>query len=207
MKSFRSCMAILMCCYLGNFGLFAAQEPGSATGGGKYKLTIVENASTSKRVKKGRVSSQAVVKLTDENDVPVAGIAVTFSIPALTGGGASFASGTLTSVVTTNALGVASSGSFTAAAESSFSIGAAASLPSGVITASVPVTTAATAAVGAGGVGAGISTGLIVGIVVVVGAAAAAGLALGLHGGGNPTQPTPPATPNTIGSVGTIVFK
>src|SRR5262249_10529089 len=41
-----------------------------------YKLTIVDNAGTQKRVKKGRVSSQAVVKVTDQNDVPVAGIAV-----------------------------------------------------------------------------------------------------------------------------------
>src|ERR1700733_4594729 len=62
----------------------------------KYKLTVLEGASTSKRVKKGRVSSQAVVKITDQNDVPVPGIGVSFILPQLSSGGATFASGGLT---------------------------------------------------------------------------------------------------------------
>jgi hypothetical protein len=158
----------------------------------RYKLTIVENAATSKRVKKGRVSSQAVVKVTDENDVPVAGVAVTFTLPTLSSGGAAFANGALTSVVTTNAAGVASTG-FTAATSTSFSIGAAASVPGGaVVTGSVPVTTAATTAAAAG-----LSTGAIVGIVAGVGAAAAAGITAGVKasGGGSSGTISSPGTP------------
>lgn len=192
------------------------QEPAPAAANQKYKLTIVENASTSKRVRKGRVSSQSVVKVTDENDVPVAGIAVTFAIPQLVGG-ASFANGSLTSIVTTNAAGLASSGSFTATAGSSFSLGVTASVPGGTLTVSIPVSTGAVAggaggaagAAGAGaGSGAGLSTGLIVGIIAGVGAAAAAGIAVGLKGGssnsntgGGSSAPT-----GTIGAAGTPTF-
>ncbi len=170
-------------------GVLPAQQPAAPP---KYKLTIVEGAATSKRVKKGRVSSQAVVKVTDENDVPVAGVAVTFTIPSLSTGGAAFANGALTTVVTTNAAGVASTG-FSAAASTSFSIGAAASVPGGaVVTAAVPVTTTAAAAA------AGISAGAVAGIVAGVSAAAVAGIVAGVKASGGgpsgtisaPGQPT-----------------
>ena len=121
-----SIISLLLCYGLVDSGLMAGQQaaPGAAqanaTAPQKYKLTVLENASTSKRVKKGRVSSQAVVKVTDENDVPVPGIAVTFMLPQLSSGGATFAAGGLTSMATTNAAGVASSGAFSAATGSSF---------------------------------------------------------------------------------------
>src|SRR5690348_4269610 len=67
----------------------------------RYKLTVVQNASGAKRVKKNRVSAEAVVEVTDQNNVPVPGIAVSFTIPQLVGGGASFTTGGLTSVATT----------------------------------------------------------------------------------------------------------
>ena len=73
MRSCQVYIAILVCLCLIIHGPVLAQETPSAA---KYKLTIVENASTSKRAKKGRVSSQAVVKLTDENDLPVPGAAI-----------------------------------------------------------------------------------------------------------------------------------
>jgi hypothetical protein len=170
-----------------------AQQPaGAPAGAPKYKLTVVPDASTSKRVKKGRVSSQVVVRVTDENDVPIPAIAITFTIPQVAGG-AAFANGGITAIVTTNAAGIASSGTFSAAAGSSFSVGAAAAVPGGTVTLAVPVTTAAVAATAAG-----ISTGVIVGIVAGVGAAAAAvGIAVA-KGGGKAT--------GTIGSAGTPTF-
>ena len=168
----------------------------------KYKLTIIEDAGKLKRVKKNRVSAESVVKITDENDVPVAGIAVTFTIPAVTSGGASFAAGSFASIVTTNAAGVASSGSFLASTTSTFSMSVVASVPGGALSASIPVNTAAalaaggSSAAGAGGAAGGAAgghTALIIGVIagVVVAGAVAAKVATG--GGSTPT-PIPSAT-------------
>lgn len=169
---------------------------GQQAAGGKFKITVLEDATQYKRLTKGRASSQTVVKVTDENDVPVAGIAVAFAIPH---GGATFAGGTVSSVVTTSPAGVASSGTFSAAANASFNMSVTASTPGGAITISVPVNlasaaAAAGAAAGAGaGAGGGIS-GATIGILVAVGAAAAAGLAVGLTRGNGSTAATPPPT-------------
>ena len=215
-------ISVLLCCSLLNPGLMAGQQatPGAAQTNAapqKYKLTVLESSSTSKRVKKGRVSSQAVVKVTDENDVPVPGIAVTFMLPQLSSGGAAFASGGLTSLVTTNAAGVASSGAFSAATGSSFSISVAASVPGGVLTGAVPISTAAAAAAagaaGAAGAAAGaagaagISTAVIVGIAVAV-VAGGVGAAVALKGGSSstPTSTTTPGPTTTVGSVTSITF-
>jgi hypothetical protein len=213
-------ISVLLCCSLLNPGLMAGQQatPGAAQANAapqKYKLTVLEGASTSKRVKKGRVSSQAVVKVTDENDVPVPGIAVTFMLPQLSSGGAAFASGGLTSLVTTNAAGIASSGAFSAATGSSFSISVAASVPGGVLTGAVPISTAAAAAGAAGAAGAaagaagaaGISTAVIVGIAVAV-VAGGIGAAVALKGGSSstPTSTTTPGPTTTVGSVTSITF-
>jgi hypothetical protein len=197
--SVRPLFSLVLCGLLASPGVTSAQAPAP-----RYKLTIVEGASTSKRVKKGRVSSQAVVKITDENDVPVPAIAITFTIPQ-GAGGAAFANGGLTSIVTTNEAGIASSGSFSASAGTSFSINATAAAPGGAVTTAVPVTTAAVAASAAG-----ISTGLLVGIIVGVGAAAAAGIAVATKGGSSSSNPSStgiPTTPaGTIGAPGSPTF-
>jgi hypothetical protein len=219
-----SVISVLLCCSVLNPGLMAGQQaiPGGEQANAapqKYKLTVLEGASTSKRVKKGRVSSQAVVKITDENDVPVPGIAITFTLPQLSSGGAAFASGGLTSMATTNAAGVASSGALSAATGSSFSISVAASVPGGVLTGAVPVSAGAVAgAVGAAGAGAaaaggaaagaGISTGLIVGIAAAV-VAGAVGAAVALKGGSSSSATTPstPTTPTaTVSAASSITF-
>ncbi len=214
-----SIISVLLCGSLLNPGLMAGQQttPETAQANAtpqKYKLTVLEGASSSKRVKKGRVSSQAVVKVTDQNDVPVAGIAVFFTLPQLSGGGAAFAGGGLTSLATTNAVGVASSGAFSAAAGSSFSISVAASVPGGVVlTGAVPVSTAAAAAgagaagaaggaAGAAGASAGVSTAVIVGIAAAA-VAGGIGAAVALTRGGSGS--TTPAAP-TVGSAVSITF-
>jgi len=205
----RSTLSFVLCFVLASRAAMPQDVAGTAAAP-KYKLTIVEDASTSKRAKKGRVSSQAVVKVTDENNLPVPLIAIAFVIPQ-SAGGAAFATGGLTSMVVTNAAGIATSGTFTAPAGASFSMSATASLPGGgVLTASVPVTAsvgaAGAAAGGAAGAGAGLSTGVIVGIVVAVAVAAAVGIAVGLNKGGSSSPAaTPPSTvpTGTIGSPGT----
>jgi hypothetical protein len=177
----------------------------------KYKLTILESAPSSRRVKKGRVSSQAVIKVTDENDVPVAGIAVSFMLPQISGG-ASFASGGLTSVVTTNAAGIASSGTFSAAAGSTFSVSVSASVPGGaVVTGAVPISTSAAAAgAGAGAGAAGATTaaagaGHLALIIGVAAAAVAGGVGAAVALSARTTNNTSTATP-TVGSAVSITF-
>jgi hypothetical protein len=207
-----SIISVLLGCSVLNPGLMAGQQaiPDGAQASAaprRYKLTVLEGASTSKRVKKGRVSSQAVVKITDENDVPVPGIAVAFTLPQLSSGGAAFASGGLTSMATTNAAGVASSGALSAATGSSFSITVTASVPGGVLTGAVPVSAGAVAGAAAAG-GAGVSTGLIVGIAAAV-VAGAVGAALALKGGSSSSATTPstPTTPTaTVGAASSITF-
>jgi hypothetical protein len=190
MHSVWSTISVVLCVALGLPGISPAQEAGNA--GPKYKLTIVEGASTSKRAKKGRVSSQAVVKITDQNNVPVSGIAVSFALPQLTSGAPAFANSALTSVVTTNTAGVASSGAFTADAGSTFSVSVTASVPDGsVLTTAVPITTVGVATA------AGISTGVIVAVVAGVGAAVAGGLyAGGVIGGGGKAATVTVGTPH-----------
>jgi hypothetical protein len=176
-----------------------------------FKLTVIEDASEFRRAQGGRVSSQAVVQVTDENDVPVAGIAVAFTIPQFVGGGAAFANGALTSVVTTNAAGLASS-TFTTAASATagnFSIAVSASAPGQVLTAAIPVNmSAAAAAGGAGGAAGGVAgggaagagggiSGALIGVLVAVGVAGAV-VAAKVAGGGNDSPgpvTQPPSTP------------
>ncbi len=188
----RRCLATSLTGLLLTSG-FAQEEPKVPS---KYKLTVVEDASKFRRGQKGRVSSQAVVKVTDENDKPVAGVAVLFSIQQV-GTPATFTAGTSTSLVTTNAAGLASSGSFTAASGTSFTINATASVPGGAISAAVPVTTAAVAAA------AGISAAAVAGIIVGVAAAAVgAGVAVTRAGGDSGSGPAVPSGPRGTISLG-----
>jgi hypothetical protein len=162
------------------------QEPQPPAGTAqRYKLTIVEDASKFRRAARGRASSEAVVKVTDENDRPVAGIVVMFSMPQLTG--ASFSGGALTLTSTTTSTGLASAGvSVSTAATTNFSIAVTASVPGSTLTASIPVNAAAaaaagtgsasTTAAGGGGGGGGLSSGALAAIVAAVGGGAAAGI-------------------------------
>jgi len=181
----------------------------------RYKLVVLEGAGQVKRVKKGRISAEAVVKVTDANDVPVPGVAVAFSIPSFAGGGATFATGSLTSIAATNAAGIASSGSFMAGTGGAFSMGVTASVPGGALTAAIPVNAATVAAAGgaaggtaagagggAGGAGAGVSAGVIAG--VAAGAVAVAAVAAKVLTGGKKTpDPAKPPVPSATIGLGT----
>jgi len=227
MKNLRAVVSFILTGILVSPGFAQAQEAAKAEPTQKFKLSVVEGASTAKRIKKKRVSAQTVVKVTDQNDAPVAGIAVTFAIPQIVGGGASFATGGLTSVVVTNAAGLASSGSFVAGASSAFSMSVAASVPGGVLTAAVPVNAAAALAAGAGagaggagagaggaaaggaaggaaGAAAGISAGVIAGVAAGVAAAAVVAAKVATGGKSNSTT-SPPSSPTTIGLGGATV--
>ena len=163
-KTSGSVVSILLGLSLFSPGFLYAQEAGQAAAQAnpaaqKYKLTIMENAATTRRVKKGRVSAEAVVRVTDTNNLPVPGITVTFLLPQY-GSGAAFSAGGLSSVVTTNAAGIATSSSITATAGSSLSVSVSAAVPGGMLTGTVPISTgAAVAGAGAGGAAAGGAAG------------------------------------------------
>lgn len=167
MKAIRTIFSLVLTALLASPGFSQAPDAQTAAPQ-RYHLAVVQNASSAKRVKKNRVSAEMVVEVTDQNNVPVAGIAVSFTIPQLVGGGASFSNGGLMSVATTNASGQASSGSFQSGGNSSFSMSVVASVPGAAITLSVPFSGAAAlsaAGAGAGGGVLGLSTGAFVGIV------------------------------------------
>ncbi len=181
-----------------------AQEPAQTQ---KYQIIVVRGDNATNRVKKGRATSQTVVEVRDENNVPVAGIIVTFTLPTLGPGGV-FTSGGAMTTVTTNAAGQATATFTPNSLAGSFNIGVSANVPGQApVTASVSQTNTLAAAAAAGG---GVS-GATIGIIVAVAAAGAAGAAFGLKGksstpGSNPTPgpPTPSGpTPIRIGIGGT----
>lgn len=211
MSVLRTVSSLILTAVL-TFPAFSQPQGTPNAGAQRYQLTVVQSASGAKRVKKNRVSAEAVVEVTDQNNVPVAGIAVSFTIPQLVGGGASFGNGGLMSVATTNAAGQASSGTFVTGSNSSFNMSAVASVPGGTVSVSIPVNAAAifgAAAAGAaaggaaGGVAGGISTGLLVGI--IGGVAAVAAIAAKVATGGKSSPPTSPTSTTSIGLGGATV--
>jgi hypothetical protein len=139
-----------------------------------------------------RTAVAPVVEVRDANNLPVPGVAVTFSVG---GQGATFGGGLQTLTVATNAVGQAAATGLTPTATGAVQINATAALQGKTITATITQTNFATAqaaaqaattagsgssagtTAGAGaGSGGGMSTGAVVGIVGGVGAAAAAGV-------------------------------
>ena len=187
----RSTVSWTLCIALCAPEISTAQQTPTPTGAQKYKLTVDKDASGRIRVTNGRVSSQAVVRVTDENDVPVPAIAVIFLIPQ--GSGRAFTDGGLSSTVTTDAEGVAS-GPYSAPVpvpKGNWFITATAKTPSGDQTVRIRIPH--------GG------PPLVVKVGIVAGAAGAAAVAAKVAtGGSNP--PPPPPQPGTIGNPGTPVF-
>ncbi len=195
-SSLGQAIAGVLCWVLLSPGVATAQEPAQAAGAGqKYKLTILAGASTMERHKKGRSSSQAVVMITDSNNVPVPGITVTFLLPQAGTSGATFTTGGFTSVVTSNSAGIATSGSISSTAGSSLSVGVSAATPGGVLTGTASITTAAAAT-------AAVSTATLV--LVAIGAVAV-GAAIVVTT--NLTRSNAPTTPTgSIGAAGAVSF-
>lgn len=215
MNALRTIPSLVLTVLLASPGFGQGQDVPKVVAPQKYKLTVVQDASSAKRVKKNRVSAEMVVEVTDQNDVPVPGIAVSFTIPQLVGGGASFAKGNLNAVVSTNAAGRASSGTFVTGPNASFSMSVVASTPGTAVSLAVPVNSAAAlAASGAAGAGAagaagagsgagiGISTGVLVGIIAGVAAVGAIVAKVALSGKGAGSTPT---SPTTVGLGGATV--
>lgn len=192
MTTLRQTLAAALClCLTIPAGAEQQAPPASPA---KYKIEILTAAGKAQKRRQGMVSSESVVRVTDENNTPVAGVTVTFLLTQVSNGSASFINGTGTNVLTTNAQGLASTGPVTASPQSTFNIVVNAGSASQAATATIPVTMTAVAA----GVGtaAGLSTAAIIGI--VAGAAAAAGIAVAAGGGGG-SSPSPGPGPTPTG--------
>lgn len=160
----------------------------------KLKIIILQGDDAVNTVRQ-RVAQEPVVEVRDENDRPVAGAVVVFSLPGR-GAGASFVDGASTLTVTTDPAGRATATGLTSnGAKGSYQIRVTAS--SGGESASATITQSNVAAAGAGGGGG--TTAIILGIV----AAAAAGGILAATGGGDGGSPAGPGAPPTP-RIGTI---
>jgi hypothetical protein len=203
MNTLREGLALLLAACLILPAAAAPQPPAPATDAPKFKIEVLTAAGKAQKRRQGMISSESVVRVTDENDVPVAGATVTFLLTQVSGGSASFINGTGTNVLTTNAQGIASTGPVTASPSSTFNIVVSAGSAGQAAAATIPVSMAAVAA----GVGAGAGISALAVTLIVVGAAAAAGVAVAAGGGGGSSSPTTPpaALPSVRIGVGDLV--
>lgn len=138
MHFFRPLLAAIIVIVIASESAFAQPpDPGASA---KFTLVVLENAAPSRNLKNGRVSTEAVAKVTGENGQPVAGVPVVFTIPQFSGG-AVFDNGSSSSIVTTNSAGLASSGLFSLDVGTMFQMPVTASVPGGTLTAAAQVST------------------------------------------------------------------
>lgn len=160
---------------------------------GKIHIVIVEGEGAINNVRQ-RVAREPIVQVEDENRKPVAGAAVTFLLPNQ-GAGATFANGSQSLTITTDAQGRAvARGLRPNNVNGRYDIRVNASHHGQTDSATISQSNALTAAAAAGG----ISAKLLV-ILAIAGGAAAAGAVAATRGGGGNTPGTPGgATPTII---------
>lgn len=176
----------------------AAASP-QATGAPKLRIEILEGEGAINNIRQ-RTARDPVVKVVDENDRPVAGAVVTFTLP-LRGAGGTFANGARSVTMLTNPQGVATATGVTPnSVAGEFAINVSASHQGQTASTTIAQTNAAAA---------GASSAATIGIIAAVAAGAAVAVAVGLSGGGGgggapiitPTPtPQPPSATVTIGS-------
>lgn len=168
-----------------------AQNPTTRPAG--LRIVVIEGEGAVNIIQQGTAVA-ALVEVRDGNNLPVPGVAVTFSVG---GQGATFGGSLQTLTVTTNAVGQAAATGLTPTATGAMQINATEALQGQTITATITQTNFATAqaaaqaattagggssagtpAGAATGSGGGLSTGAVVGIVGGLGAAAAGGVVL-----------------------------
>ena len=189
MRLQRSVLAVLLSVFAAITGLdlsaIAAQDgasPAAQPDRSDLKIIVIEGEDAVNIVKK-KTAVQPVVEVRDKNDLPIAGIAVTFSTPSYSPS-ATFLNGGHSFTVVTNSAGRATVTGMKPVGTGSFKISVSVAGAGAAGATVIAQTNTMTAA----GVAGGASTGLIVGIVAGVAAAVGIGLGVGLsQGGGKPT--------------------
>jgi len=191
------CFLLAGCLALPYAPVASAQEPVH-----KLNLVIVEGEGAINNIRQ-RTAREPIVQVEDENHKPVAGAAVLFLLPDH-GSGGTFADGSHSLRVTTNAQGRAGArGMHLNNVQGQFQIEVTATYNGLTATATITQSIAVGAAAGGAGGGAAVATGLsakaIVIIVVAAAAAAAGGAYAATHSGGGST----PAAAGTSITAGT----
>ncbi len=160
-----------------------APSPAAQADRSDLKIIVISGEDAVNIVKK-KTAVQPVVEVRDKNDLPIAGVAVTFSTPSYSPS-ATFLNGGHSFTVVTNSAGRATVTGMKPVGTGSFKISVSVA---GTGFAGAAAVIAQTNTLTAAGVAAGASTGLIVGIVVGVAVAVGVGLGVGLsQSGGKPT--------------------
>jgi hypothetical protein len=173
----------VLCALLAQTTPLAAQDSPAA---GKLNIVIVEGEGAINNVRQ-RVAREPIVQVEDENRRPVAGAAVTFLLPNQ-GAGASFANGSQSLTITTDAQGRAvARGLRPNNVNGEYQIRVNAVSEGRTATTTISQTNAITAAAAAGGISA-----KVLAIIAIAGGAAAAGTVAATRGGnGNGGRPSP----------------
>lgn len=174
-----------------------------AAGRPKIHILIIEGEGAINNMRQ-RVAREPIVEVRDENDKPVAGAAVLFTLPN-TGPSGTFANGLSTFTTTTDNLGRAiGTGLKPNGLEGSVQMKVSATFRGETVSTTINMTNAMGAVAGAGSAaGAAGGSGKLIGILVAVGAAAGVGAAVALRSGGTPApSPGAPRPPVSI-SIGT----
>ncbi len=197
MTLLRSLLSLILCCLLGsNYpnGQLLAQAPQPGAPPAKLNLIIVEGEGAVNNVRQ-RVTREPIVQVEDENNRPLAGVAVVFTLPG-TGASGTFANGSRVLTVLTDQNGRAAMRGFTPNnVTGKMEIRVTASSRGQTASATITQTNAAAAAA------AGAGSGKLIAILAVVGGAAVGGVVAATRGGGSSPAPPvspPPPQPTTI---------
>lgn len=174
-----------------------AQEAGA----GQLNLVVVEGEGAINNIRQ-RTAREPIVQVEDENHKPVAGAAVVFLLPDQ-GASGTFANGSHTLTVTTDAQGRAVAHGFKPNnLQGQFNMRVSASFQGKTATATISQTNVVTGAA-AGAAATGISLKLIV-ILAVAGAAAAGAAIAATRGGGSSAPAAVTATTTITPGTGTV---
>jgi hypothetical protein len=165
----------------------------------KLQILIIEGEGAINNIKQ-RTAREPIVEVRDENDKPVAGAAVVFTLPG-TGASGSFANGSQILMVTTNEQGRAvATGLRPNNLQGQFQMRVTASHQGQTASANISMQNAA---LGVAGPAAAAGHGKLIAVLAGIGAAVGVGVAVGLSGGDDTPAARPPIaiTPGT-GTVG-----
>ena len=203
--------------FLGLVASLSAQDKTPAASPAALKVVILGGEGAINLIKM-RVSRTPMVQVVDENNKPVAGAMVMFTVPD-SGASGTFADGSKTHIAYTNSAGKVSAVGLKAnAIVGNFKINVNASFKGLTASSSLSQTNIVAVAAGVGGgTAAGKAAGVAVGgisktliaVIAIVGGAAAAGAAVAAGGGGS-SAPPPVVTPTysiTINAPGAPKFE
>ncbi|MEW5979672.1 MAG: hypothetical protein AB1898_28065 [Acidobacteriota bacterium] len=193
----RVSVALLLALQIGLSPLWAQVTETSAQPGPKLKIVILEGEGAINNIRQ-RTAREPIVQVEDENNRPVAGAMVLFTLPDR-GPSATFPDGSKTLITYTDEKGQAKAqGLKPNAVAGNYQILVSATAHGVKASAVINQTNMLVAAATAGGISAKLIT-----ILAIAGGAAAAGVVAATSGGGNNTPAPPAPTPTATISVGT----